>query len=506
MMIKCLIGTSLVALVAATPALAQTDPGKADPFALPAETQPATPDQQIDSVAAPDKPAEAATVAKTGDAVLDRLNALEAKVQSLEARNAELEDQAKFNQDRIEKVEVRSAKAVQFTWGPGFSDVSGGFTFKPRGVIELDYAGYNERAGGYDYNNGTQIRRGRFGFDGTAFKAFAYRIEAEYVNNSVNLLDAYVQYTGFKKWLITVGQQKAPYGLEANTSDNFNTFLERGMANVAFGAVGAERRVGVTLNYATDHLNATVGLFGAGEAVNRNTSTPDEPYGVNARLVWEPINDTDKVVHVGVSGYKVTNFAGNSVSIGDRPNSRVDGGQIVSVSIPGTNPVGGPPTGAKDATFVGAEAAVVYGPFSVQSEWDHLTVDRFGTASNLKFDGFYVFGSAFLTGESRTFKNGVADRIKPFNDFNPQKGGWGAFELALRYDQLDLTDHDLSLLTKRATSWTGALNWYLNGNVKLMINYIRFKGLNSPLVVAPVAVNGTTAKGDVFGTRLHLDF
>lgn len=497
-MIKCLIGTSLVALVAATPALAQTDPGKADPFALPAETQPATPDQQIDTIAAPDKPAQAATVAKTGDAVLDRLNALEAKVQSLEARNAELEEQAKFNQDRIEKVEVRSAKAVQFTWGPGFSDVSGGFTFKPRGVIELDYAGYNERGGGYDYSNGTQIRRGRFGFDGTAFKTFAYRIEAEYVGGTVNLLDAYVQYTGFKKWLITVGQQKAPYGLEANTSDSFNTFLERGMGNVAFGAVGAERRVGITVNYATDHLNATVGVFGAGEAVGRSTlGTPDEAYGANARVVWEPINDTDRVVHLGVSGYKSTNFDGNAITqLGDRPNSRVDGGRIESITV----------SQAKDATFLGAEAAFVYGPFSVQGEYDHLKVDRFGINKTVDFEGFYVFGSVFLTGESRVFKNGVVDRLKPFNDFNPQKGSWGAFELAARYDQLDLTDHNLSLLTKRATSWTGAVNWYLNGNVKLMINYIRFKGLNSPLVVAPVSVNGTTAKGDVFGTRLHLDF
>jgi len=38
------------------------------------------------------------------------------------------------------------------------------------------------------------------------------------------------------------------------------------------------------------------------------------------------------------------------------------------------------------------------------------------------------------------------------------------------------------------------------------VNYIRFKGYNSPLVVAPVAVNGTTAKGDALATRLQFDF
>lgn len=492
-----LLGASALALAAATPALAQGAPDPGSAFALPADEQPATPDQQIDTVAPADKPAEALPVASTGNPVLDRLNALEAKVKALETRNAELEQQARFNEDRIEKVETRAAKAVQFTWGPNLSDVSGAFTFKPRGMLEIDYAGYNERAGGYDYSNGTMIRRGRFGFDGTAFRNFAYRIEAEFVGGSVNLLDAYVQYTGFKKWTITVGQHKAPYGLEANTSDAFNTFLERGMANVAFGAVGAERRVGVSVNYATDHLNATIGLFGAGEAVGRSTSTPDEAYGGNARVVWEPINDTDRVVHLGVSAFKATNFDGHSITqLGDRPNSRVDGGRIESITV----------ANAKDATFLGGEAALVHGPFSVQGEYDHLKVDRYGALPDVNFEGFYVFGSVFLTGESRSFRQGVVDRLKPFREFNPQKGNWGAFEVALRYDQLDLTDHHLSPLTKRATSWTTALNWYLNGNLKLMVNWVRFKGLNSPLVVAPVALNGTTAKGDVFGSRLHLDF
>ena len=250
--------------------------------------------------------------------------------------------------------------------------------------------------------------------------------------------------------------------------------------------------------------------------------TPDEGYGVNARLTWDPILDVGRVVHLGVSGYRATNFAANSITVSDRPNIRVNDAnppttaeRIVSAAIAGTNPATGPRTGAKDATFLGAEAAVVYGPFSVQGEYDRLSIDRFGTASTVKFDGFYVFGSFFLTGESRVFKNGVVDRLKPINDFNPQKGHWGAFEVAARYDQLDLTDGGLLstgtgaaavAVDKKATTWTGALNWYLNGNVKLLFNYIRFKGENSPLFVDAGAVNDRTAKGDVFATRLHLDF
>lgn len=492
-------GTALLALTA--PALAQESPqADADtPQAYPESSGLDVPVQDDAAVAAPAPPAS------TGDPVLDRLNQLEARLRQLEARNAQLEAAAAETQTRVQNVEVRAAKAVQPAAAPTFSDVNGDFTFKPRGTLQIDYAGFNERAGGYDYSNGTDLRRARFGFDGTFLKKFKYRIEAEYVKGSVNLLDAYVQYAVNPKWALTVGQHKAPYGLEANTSDSFNSFLERGMANNAFGAVGAERRIGLSAAYASDHLHAAFGIFGSAEGVQRNATTPDEGYGFNGRVVWEPVIDTDKLVHVGASAFHATNFAANTLTnIGDRPNTRVDGGQIVSATITGTAT-----TGAKSADFIGGEAAFVYGPFSLQGEYGSLTVNRLAGAEDVNFDGFYLFGSWFLTGESRPFKGGTADRVKPFADFNPGEGKWGAIELLARYDQLDLTDTDLSPLAKKAISWTGGINWYLNPNLKVMFNYIRFKGENSPLYVltAPVAGAGArTAKGEAFATRLHVDF
>jgi phosphate-selective porin OprO and OprP len=489
-----LTGISLVALYsAAAPASAQT-PQSQDSSVL----------DTLEPVANDSGPAEPA--APTGDAVLDRLNALEARIKQLEARNAQLEAAATDTQSRVERVEVRAAKAAQPGVVPTFSDVNDTFTFKPRGTFQIDYAAYNERSGGYDFSNGTDIRRARFGFEGTAYKKFKWRIEAEYVKNSVNLLDAYVSYAIDPKWSVTVGQHKAPYGLEANSSDALNTFLERSMASNAFGAVGAERRVGLSLAYASDTFNGTVGLFGSGEAITRNATTPDESYGINGRVTWDPVLDTGRVVHLGVSGYHTTNFPGNALTLSERPGIRVDDGRIISAAIAGTASSAGPQTGVKAANYVGAEALLVHGPFSLQGEFGHLSVDRFGTASTLDFDGFNLFGSWFITGEARSIKNGIVDRMKPFNNFDPGAGHWGAFELAVRYDQLDLTDLGLSPLDRKATSWTGALNWYLNPNTKILFNYIRFKGTNSPLVVAPAALNGTTAKGDAFATRLQFDF
>ena len=78
----------------------------------------------------------------------------------------------------------------------------------------------------------------------------------------MNLTDAYLQYTKIPKTILTLGQHKAPFGLESNNSDNYNIFLERGMFTNAFGNAGAERRIGISAAYAPkETLNLAVGAL-----------------------------------------------------------------------------------------------------------------------------------------------------------------------------------------------------------------------------------------------------
>lgn len=469
-------------------------------FAQQAETDTTTVDSTELDALVPDEGTAVAAPAPTGDPVLDRLNALEAKVKSLEARNRQLEQQVEVSEGRIQNVEVRAAKGVQAGVVPTHADTGGQFSFKVRGVIDVDQVAFNERAGGYDYNNGTGFRRARIGFEGTAFKDFNWRIEADFAGNVVNLQDAYLQYNGIKKWQFTLGQHKAPFSLESNNSDNYNTFLERGMFNVAAGGVGAERRIGVSAAYLLDNFAATVGVFGENESIGRvantTTDTADEGWGVNGRITWEPINDTGKILHVGAAGFWRTALrtatAADTVRLSDRPNIRVDNGTIADTgNIPGVD----------KATYYGVEAAGVLGPLSVVGEYGRVSLERQGALSDPDFDGFYVYASYFLTGESRAFKNGNFDRLKPLKNFD-SKGGWGAWELALRYDEADFSETPVPTNAgNKANTWTAGLNWHLNPNFKLQFNYIRFEGDNTPL--DPV---GTNTKGDVFATRLHLDW
>jgi phosphate-selective porin OprO/OprP len=484
MRIQFIAGASMLAF--ASPALAQqaqqpsdADSGQLDTL-VPADDQPAQP--------APPKP--------TGDAVLDRLNALEARVNQLEAENAKLRQQVELNEGRLGTVETRATKDAQFGWAPTISDPDGNFTFKPRGVIEADAAVFSEREGGYHFNDGTALRRIRLGFEGTAFKWFNYRAEVDFAGNAVNITDAYLQYTKIPHTILTVGQHKAPFGLESNNSDNYNTFLERGMFTNAFGNAGAERRIGISAAWAPkDNLNIAAGLFGDNESISRGTGTaPGESWGVNGRATWEPVFDTGKIIHLGVSGYYRDRLksgdVADAVRLSDRPNIRIDGGNIADSGVI---------INTRSLTYGGIEAAGVFGPLTVAGEAGRLWLDRFD-ADNAHFTGYYGYAAYMLTGETRLFKGGNFDRIRPFRELG--KDGLGAFEVALRYDHIDLSDTPvLARAGNEASSVTAGFNWYFNPYAKLMVNWIRFWGRNTPL--DPV---GSKTKGDAFGTRLHLDF
>lgn len=442
-------------------------------------------------------------LAQDMSALQSRLDALEEQVQQLEARNLQLEADSEAGKKKMSSMMMADKEAgipVLTSYAADGKTVR--FSFKPRATIEWDYAGFVERKGGFDYNNGTNVRRGRIGLEGTAFTDWKWRIEADFNDpTSVQLTDMYLQYAGFKKTTLTLGQYKMPFTLEGTGSDNYNTFLERAFFVNAFEA-GAGRRLGAGIDTVFGPFNVGLAISGDNNTVTRATLTaadpkiPDESVGVHGRVTYE--TNVKKVgIHLGGSGYWRGDLNQGIVRYGDRPGSRVDNTRILDTGNIGE---------VNDTYFLGAEAIAAYGPFSLQAEYGRSWVKRGDTLVNgvykpnadLDFDGYYVMGSWLVTGESRPFKNGTLDRIKPKR--NVGEGGIGAWEIAFRYDTLDLTGIP-NKLDNRAWSYTSAINWYFNPNMKLMFNWMRFEGRNTPL--DPV---GGVTEGDVFTTRVHVDF
>ena len=93
-------------------------------------------------------------------------------------------------------------------------------------------------------------------------------------------------------------------------------------------------------------------------------------------------------------------------------------------------------------------------------------VPKHDNTCDLEMDGFYVQAAYTLTGETRGYKadSGAFAAIKPKNE-------GGAWEVVARYEdaEVDIPGRSLSADLERMV--LGA-NWYVNKNVKFMLNYV----------------------------------
>lgn len=184
----------------------------------------------------------------------------------------------------------------------------------------------------------------------------------------------------------------------------------------AFNAVGAGRKIGFAGGYGHDLFTATVGVFGENAEVD--AGGPDEGWGVNGRLTGAPMNRDGTVIHLGVSGYYRMPSENAVVRFRDRPEVRAEDDRLVDIVVPDADTV----------QFYGFEAAAVFGPFSVQGEYGVVEVEQDvpgGQNLDPSFDGYYVYASYFLTGESRPNSKGAFGRIRPNNRFDIRTGGLG---------------------------------------------------------------------------------
>ena len=340
-----------------------------------------------------------------------------------------------------------------------------------------------------DFSNGTELRRGRISVGGTVFTDWDYKIEADFgattiggSTNTVTVTDAFLRYNGFKLVALTVGNFKVPFGLEAVSSGKYMTFMERGLP---FSFLSL-RRLGGMAGTNGDNWTVSAGWFGDGITAQ---NADDEGAMIAGRATWAPIFGTDRVLHLGFSGGRVdppqaTGGKLETVRFRSKPEANIitDGltessaltdadGNAFGLSSGRLVDTGSIKGDVSSYSVFSGEVAGVFGPFSVQGEYIRADVNR-SAATDAGFDGFYAFGSWFITGESRVYKadKGVFDMVVPRQPFSLKSGGIGAWEVAVRYSNLDLNDEDIR--GGDMDDLTVGLNWYINQYVRLSANYV----------------------------------
>ena len=333
-----------------------------------------------------------------------------------------------------------------------------------------------------------QFRRARIYLSGTAWEQWDWKFQFDLEDaddNSTSIEDAYISYRGWDPASITVGQRKAPFSLSALTSSKYITFIERAAPTDLFTAeaigVGG-RSPGITLENSGKNHTLAGGFYlmrqrgdandtgeftdSAGDTVEVELGTDsiserniDDGWGFSGRATWLPVNRSGShLVHAGASfGYKhypnetVNRFRVRpAVSEGDRI---VDSdGAIAANNFWGMN----------------LEAASIWGPFAASAEYYYGDFDGTGDVGDTDMEGFYVQGSYFLTGENRRYKKGAFSSVKVKDPLGG--GGWGAWEVGMRYSSTDL---GAGIGADSGDVLTAALNWYVNNNMMFKLNYVK---------------------------------
>jgi phosphate-selective porin OprO/OprP len=377
------------------------------------------------------------------------------------------------------------------------------------GLFQEDYR-YYEYEDGDPNNNKFDIRRARLQLKGNILQYFGYKFLYEFEGaGSRNLLDAYVDIHTLPYASLRLGQFKEPFGLEQNTADQNLWFSERSIGYF----LTPRRDVGAMVHASIleDRLNYGFGIFN-GDGLDDSTGGDTDSPQFTGRLTLTPFRKQN--IPLGEN----LHFGGSlSYARVDRSNVDVElktGGLTTFLNI-SPNSKFSIVQDADSLLRYGLEFAWSYGSFAVMSEY---VLNKYNdvVTSNNQFDfdleDYYVALLWMITGEEIQFREGVLQPIKPNRSF--WESGWGAFGVALRYDNFQADDIIYDTLVepgvsvRKAESFTGALNWYLNPYARFILNFIR-TNFDQPLLIERDSQTGKSVFSDhenVFTARFQFLF
>lgn len=474
------------------------------------------------------------------------------EVDALRAEVAALKEQLAAISAKVDAAAKKPVAEVKWKGGPETTGPDG-WSFKPRGRLHFD-AGYVSVPGEYAANRNlgfnSRVRRVRLGGEGTMPGGFGYKVEADFASGNVAFGDTFLSYAP-KNAPITLrlGNFETLNGLEQISSSNNNSFTERASFNDAFLN---SRRLGGAVAWRDDDnvLRAEAGLF---TAHSIDSSFDNDGWIGAGRLTYSPMALGGQL-HFGVN-FQQREFASNNnavVSVSTnapstnqlaryraRPNT-----QLTDVRFVDTGSFA-----AKSDRIVGLELAAIFPGFYFASEAQWTKVDAYEAgdiATGLdsfaggnsavtptgdpSFFGIYAEAGYFLTGETRGYKDGIWGRTKVLKPID--KKGLGAFQIAARYEYLDLDSNALKngLTNDFATGLTSSaslnarlgrggtqasyllgLNWYPMDYIRFMLNYGRIQVEGGPLaaVVDPSSTKPVDQRDfgvDVVAARMQVEF
>ncbi len=431
------------------------------------------------------EPQIAAAVVQTPPASVEtRLSAQEQRTDELVAKM------------EAEQTQVRLVKQDQPVWSfaagrPTITSPDGRFSLALRALGQFDTAYYMQSAraaklpSGNDLSSGSNFRRVYLGIQGTLFGDWSYNFNYDFggsggTETPGHIQSVYLQYDGLKPFGFRIGAFPPSASLEDNTSPADTPFLERNSpADLARNIAGGDGRDAVSIFYAGDRFYGSLAYTGDKIA---DSSAFDEQQALLGRVSYLVYASDDLKAVVSANGsyvFKVADTAAGAnatraITLSDPPELTVDNTGTKLISTGSLN--------AENVGEWGVEAALQLGSLYTQAGYFSYDVDQRATLPSYSFNGWYGEATWVLTGESRVYNASTASfsNPKPRIPFSLSGGGWGAWEIAARYSDLDLNDHAGiagqntpvgGLRGGDQRIFTAGLNWYPNNALKLELQF-----------------------------------
>jgi phosphate-selective porin OprO and OprP len=348
------------------------------------------------------------------------------------------------------------------------------FTLHLGGVGQFDWHYYaSPNPGAKDTMT---IRRLRLITYGTLFKDYDYYIQTDFgagnsvttTNNSL-LQDAYLNIHYWPQFQIQAGKMKEPVGLEIQPADATLWFVERGYPT----ELVPNRNVGVEIhgNLFSNSLTYYVGAFnGVTDGGSGDIETGDNDKDVAGKIFATPFTNTSiaALQNFGVGVGTSYGFEGGSTL----PSFATVGRQTFYSFTTGVTESG-------QHLRIVPQAYYFWGPAGFFAEYvdssQEFQLSSGGKVSHDWFDnkGSDLSASWYLTGEKDNFWGTPL----PLHPFRIDGSGLGAWQLTARVGELSLDPSSFSKgyaktgSAQNATTWGIGLNWYLNKNIKWMLDY-----------------------------------
>jgi len=339
-----------------------------------------------------------------------------------------------------------------------------------------------------DEQDGVGFPYARLYLMGKVFRDFDYVFEVDFAgqdsSDSPKFRDMWIGYSGIpslfdSEMALRIGNFREPFSLETLGGNFDRSFTELSLLRT----FAPGRNAGVELSGAwlgepgRERMSWAAGIFKETDDLpSSNDSDERQGWQTTGRVTGLPYyaDEGRRLLHLGAA-YSYRTPKGALVRYGVRPEAGLSQFRYVDTEgLPEWFRLSD--ARVEEVRLLGLEAAGVWGPASLQAEYAHAAV-RTTLGGDLGFDSWYVMGSYFLTGEHRRYNHGEGIFALPAvkRPFAWRRGerGPGAWELTARHSFADLNDGPIQAGEQRAT--TLGVNWYLNRNVRTILNFTRNK-------------------------------